>query len=316
MKKVVIKSLILAALVFALTGAIIMVPLPPNAYELAIIDKHKTLEETPCSRLIIAGGSNCAFGIDSAEMESALNMPVINMGLDAGFGLGRILDDITPYTHSGDILLIIPEYEYFTYIWNGGTAAWMLIFDTGFIKSGQYHLLFSRYYGFPPNFGSYLQEAKINSIPRLFEPVDPTPRVYYRNGFDKYGDEVAHLSLPPSTSVRTAPPLGSINQLYLNDFSQLVDEFVKKGVTVLLSYPSYDAASFDNSKDTIAHLDRIFRKAKNMTVISTPSEYRTPREDMYDTTYHLNARGRQTRTARLVADLEAWKAARSKSQTD
>jgi hypothetical protein len=96
----------------------------------------------------------------------------------------------------------------------------------------------------------------------------------------------------------------------------LVDELVKKGVTVLFSYPSYDAASFDNSKDTIAQLDRIFRKAKNLTVISTPSEYRMPRKDMYNHVYHLNARGRQIYTARLVADLKAWKATRSKPQTD
>jgi hypothetical protein len=279
--------------------------LPHNSYTLAIIDKNKMLIDKPNPKLIIAGGSNCAFGIDSAQIQTALNMPVVNMGVHAGFGLGRILDNIRPYTQKGDILLVIPEYEHFTSSWNGGEAAWELVFDSGFISHHQYRLLFSRYYGLPTGFASYLQtkmRALLNQI--TLRPVNSD--AYSRNGFNSYGDEVAHLQFEP-VSITTANSIGSINQAYLNNFTRLIDVFSKMGVTVLLSYPSYDAASFDNSIVTIAQLDSIFQAQKDFTVISMPENYRMPREDMYDTVYHLNAQGRNIRTAKLIKDLEAWK---------
>jgi hypothetical protein len=304
MKKFFIKLILLFVLVLVSLIGLIILPLPKNSYNLAVVDKNKMLEDKSSPKLIIAGGSNCAFGIDSSKIQKALNMPVVNMGVHANFGLGRILDDITPYINSGDILLIIPEYDLFTYGWNGDSDAWTLIFNTGFIRKNQYRLLLSKYYGLPNNFGSYLQ-TKTNVFVNILRSTDL--RSYKRNGFDEFGDEVAHLQFE-SVPITTAGSIGSINQSYLNDFTHFVEEFSKMGVTVLLSYPSYDAASFDNSIDVIAQLNSIFQTQKDLTVISTPENYRMLREDMYDTTYHLNAQGREIRTAQLIKDLEAWKA--------
>jgi hypothetical protein len=109
MKKLFSKLLILLLLVIATMIIIILLPLSSNSYNLAIIDKHKRLENTVTPRIVLAGGSNLAFGIDSALVQNTLDIPVINAGVTVGFGLGRILDDLVHFLNSGDILIAVPE---------------------------------------------------------------------------------------------------------------------------------------------------------------------------------------------------------------
>jgi len=106
-----------------------MQTLPEYSYNLAIIDKQRILANTKSPKIVLAGGSNLAFGIDSESIQQRFNRPVVNMGLHADLGLGRILDNISPFLNSGDILLIAPEYSHFTSTWNGGRTAYELIFD-------------------------------------------------------------------------------------------------------------------------------------------------------------------------------------------
>ena len=105
MKKFLVRIFIVFILsLFIVVGIIFMIPLPENSYDFAIIDKHRILAGTKSPKIVLAGGSNLAFGIDSAEIENKLNIPLVNMGLHAGIGLGRILNDISPFLNSNDIL--------------------------------------------------------------------------------------------------------------------------------------------------------------------------------------------------------------------
>jgi hypothetical protein len=296
MKKLLLRIIVLTILIFIIIVVIIALPLPNNSYNLAIIDKNNLLKKTQSPKIILAGGSNLAFGINSEKIQTALGMPVINMGVHGGFGLGRILDDLSPYLNNGDILVIIPEYSHFSSSWNGEDAAFNLIFDSGFFKNHFNRLLVSTFYGFPKNFMMYLK-GKIESIfPHL-----PNQNAYSRDGFNEYGDYIKHLN---SESIQFEPSeaIIMINQSYFHLFLRFVDEFKKRGIMVLISYPCYESESFDASQDFIKELDSLFR-TNNLTVISKPDDYRLFREYFYDTSYHLNAEGRQLRTARLIENL-------------
>jgi len=303
MKRLFIKTLILCVFIGILISFLIILPLPQNAYSLAIIDKHARLAHTQGRKLALAGGSNLAFGMDSAVIQEVMHLPVINLGGNAGFGLGRILEDLAPFLQAGDLLLIAPEYHHFSSDWNGDEAAFELIFDTGFIARHQYRLLRSRDYGLPKGFIPYLN-TKIESFFARFRPSNPT--AYSRYKFNEYGDYIGHLELEP-VPIETRRPITAINQSFLAAFFRIVSRFHAQGITVLLSYPSYDASSFDASRDFIHELDAVFRQNQDMTVISTPEDYRFDREYFYDTAYHLNKTGRDIRTRRLAADLEAWR---------
>ena len=289
MKKFLVKVFIL--LIPLIVG--IVLPLPENSYDLAIIDKHRILADTESPKIVLAGGSNLAFGIDSAEIKNKLNFPVVNTAVHAGFGLGRMLDDISRYLYTGDILLIIPEYSHFTGAWNGDSAAYELIFD-----AHQYRLLWSSYYGMPNDFSSYISTHLNAIIPRGQNPL-----AYSRDGFNEYGDYVKHLGMEnrPFVSDKSA---GTLNQSYLNNFFRFIDNFTERGITVMLSYPCYEEQSFRNSAALIQELDVSFRAKENLLVISTPEAYCYPAEYFYDTVYHLNREGRAVRTSQLILDLQ------------
>ncbi|MHB9291233.1 hypothetical protein Holit_00305 [Hollandina sp. SP2] len=273
---------------------ILLLPLPPHAYNLAILDKHRFLEVMENPKLVIAGGSNCAFGIDSLALTEALGIPVFNLGINAGFGLGRILEDTGSFLRAGDVLLIIPEYSHFTDNWNGGEAAYELIFD-----ARQYGLLLHPgLYGLPGNLSSYITTHLQGFIAR-FRP--PNPLAYRRDGFNQYGDYIGHLELE-NQAFESKPALGRLNQAALNRFFRFVQAFEERGIQVILSYPSYEEASFTASTELIRTIDQTFRE--QISVISRPETYCFPRDWFYDTVYHLNKEGRQQRTEALIRDVE------------
>jgi len=274
--------------------------LPEYSYNLAIIDKQRILANAKSPKIVLAGGSNLAFGIDSEAIQHRFNLPVVNMGLHAGLGLGRILDHISPFLNSGDILVIAPEYSHFSSYWNGYNTAYEIIFETR-----QYRLLWSFYYGWPDNFFSYISEKyKIyKSINFNKNKIDINPLSYSRNGFNEYGDYIKHLGMEnqPFSSLND---LGPLNRTYLKHFFQFVDNFSTRGITVVLSYPCYEEQSFHNSAGLIQELDTVFSAKNNLLVISTPESYCYPVNYFYDTTYHLNREGRSVRTSQLIKDLQ------------
>jgi hypothetical protein len=299
MKKFILKLLLLFGPIFGTIVILIILPLPENSYTLAIIDKRAILETTESPKIVLAGGSNLAFGIDSAAIEETFHTPVVNIGFYAGIGLGRILDDISPFLHAGDILVVIPEYEHFTTIWDGSQAAYELIFNTGFVENHRQRLFLSGSYGLPRAFNTYLS-TRLRAFIARFRP--PNPDAYLRDGFNEYGDYIKHLQ-SENKPVTTAANVGTLNASYINTFFRFVDAFTARGITVMLSWPSYEAESFSNSEKTIRELDARFTAKENLLVISRPEDYCFPKDLFYDTSYHLNAEGRSHRTARLLRDL-------------
>ena len=272
---------------------ILLIPLPSSAYNLAILDKYRLLEAIESPKLVIAGGSNCAFGIDSLALTEALGIPVFNLGINAGFGLGRILEDAAPSLREGDVLLIIPEYSHFTDNWNGGEAAYELIFD-----ARQYRLLLHPgLYGFPGELPSFLT-THLRGFIAGYRP--PNPLAFRRDGFNQYGDYIGHLEME-NQAFASAPALGKLEQKALSRFFRFVESCEERGIRVILSYPSYEEASFAASAELIRALDETLRE--HIPVISRPETYCFPRDRFYDSTYHLNKEGRQRRTEALLRDI-------------
>jgi hypothetical protein len=304
-KKFFIKAFILFILLGLFLLSVTLVPMPENAYNLAIIDKHRILAHTKSPKIVLAGGSNLAFGIDSATIQNSFNVPVVNTGVQVMFGLGRILDDISPFLQTGDILLIIPEYQHFTSLWNGDSIAYQLIFDCR-----QFQLLLSPYYSLPSGLSRYFSDhpTLLSVIISLFErnntPEDHHPEMYTRDGFNEYGDYVKHLGFA-NKSFDDHSMQDIYDKSYLERFFKMVDDFYYRGITVALSYPSFEEQSFRNSVTVIQELDTVFRKKENLLVISTPESYCYPVHYFYDSPYHLNVEGRTTRTEQLIRDLQA-----------
>ena len=60
---------------------------------------------------MIIGGSSVAFGIDSAEIEGATGMKVVNFGLYATLGTKLMTDLARDFIKKGDIVIFSPEID-------------------------------------------------------------------------------------------------------------------------------------------------------------------------------------------------------------
>lgn len=65
-----------------------------NDYMEAIIDKHRRVREIKRPKIILCGGLNLAFGINSQEIQNEFAVPVVNLGLHAGLGLQFTLNEL------------------------------------------------------------------------------------------------------------------------------------------------------------------------------------------------------------------------------
>src|SRR6478672_545894 len=104
----------LLALAVILTGALASqydVKKVDNDYIAAVLEKDRLIRSTPSPKIILVGGSNLAFGIDSRMMEDSLHLNVVNMGLYAKLGLRYMLAQVKPYIRRGDVVIIVPEYD-------------------------------------------------------------------------------------------------------------------------------------------------------------------------------------------------------------
>jgi len=295
-KKFFIRVFFLFVLLFAGMGIIVIIPLPFESLPeniLRIIIKYPTITNIKSPKIVLAGGSNIIYGMDSKAIHESFHIPVVNMGYTAGVGLGRILDDISRFLNTGDVLLVIPEYVQFTSAWNGDIFAYYMIFDFK-----QYRLLLSPYYGLPSDFFSYLGTRSKN----ILFTRSQNSFTEARENYNEYGDIIV---VPPAIPVSPSGNLGVINQTYLKNFFRFVDDFTKRGITVILSYPSYEEQSFRNSAALIYELDALFRTKENLLVISTPESFCFPTDYFHDSVNHLKMDKRAVRTEQLIHDLQA-----------
>ena len=92
MKKLVLKIFCLFGIVSILCSlycVIFFFAIPPQyiqSFQGALIDKVERLESIEGPKIILAGNSNLAFGMDSRLLEEKTGMPVVNLGLHGGLG--------------------------------------------------------------------------------------------------------------------------------------------------------------------------------------------------------------------------------------
>ena len=83
-----------------------------NDYMAAMIDKHERANQIGSPKIVIAGGSNIAFNIDSERVQDELKIPVVNIGLNVGLGLNFILKELKDISEENDIVfLFLTHFE-------------------------------------------------------------------------------------------------------------------------------------------------------------------------------------------------------------
>ncbi len=287
----------LVALVMTLL--VVFGPYNDENYMAAGVDKHRLLVSVPSPRIILIGGSNTAFSMDSQIMAQHYGMPVINMGLSVNLGLRYMLNEVRPALRDGDILLIFPEYAHFSDVLLDGNALELgaLIRSCHECISGistpiqAYHVVVG------------LFQALEGDILRSFKNTDShhSP-VYYRHSFNAWGDMVAHLDQPVPDGFASAIP--KIEVSFPNPAVELLNTFNRSlngaGVQVFLVYPAIPINIYKAQQENFITLDKLIKTDIEFPVIGTPKDFIYASKYFYDTTYHLGREGRELHTDHVI----------------
>jgi len=279
-------------------------------YLASIHDKLELLHATENPRLILVGGSNVAFGIDSEQIGNALKREPVNFGLHAGLGLDFALRPVEQAIRPGDTIVVMPEYALLASETQEGdreTIAQMLelwpdahrYFDTGFedVKS------------FLDTGGLWLAHLWVQRARRRLFKRELQNGIYTRQGFNRYGDMVAHYGHSPA-DIDDRDVVNVFSDECLNRAVARLNSFHaacrEKGGQVFFAYPPYPKSHYQVAETSIARIHDELSKSLTMPIIDSPDKFTLPADHFFDTIYHLTEKGARHRSRQLAVRLAEY----------
>ena len=302
------KSCILITLLVVLILGTIFISIQPDIkhYYQGSMLKLDLLKTTPSPRVIITGGSNVAFGIDSEYMEERLELPVINHGLVVGLGVAP-LKELKDHIKPGDIIIISLEYYNFAdrvafYGYPNYLSDWVE-FSAERIK----------YLPNPisdlPNIFTIMLQRKINRQSNYYlygQSLEQVREIYTGDRFNAHGDFIGHLTMESHAQAdigSSAYPTNILDEAYvfLAEFNRYA---LSKGARVYYeSQPNRQTNCETTGENRLIKFYKTLQKETSIPLLTPLDQLCIPDDYFFDTPYHLNAEGRKFRTERLIDNL-------------
>lgn len=304
MKKLIFKlSRLILLILVTVISFVLLAPKDKNSYYSAMDNKISRLEQLKSQKIILIGGSNLTFGIDSKRIEDEFYLPVVNMSLQAGLGFEFILNQMLNKAKKGviakgDIIIISPEYSYFSEYKGDAEPIYGYILNSKnindfFLDTILYHC---KYFGKSILY-QYYQSIR-NKPCGLYSSVN----------FNEFGDMIGHLDLPNEKFSHYKGKKYNISDFNFEGIeilSDFINDMNKVGIKVYITFPSISKTAYNNNREFNEKVANTLKlKFKNIT-ISDYKKYVLNDELFFDTHYHLNNIGRNMRTDYLINDLHS-----------
>jgi hypothetical protein len=297
-----IKIVLFTLSILLTCGAVIWLsPLEESNFYASIIDKEAILKKTPGPRIILIGGSETAFGVDSELIKNSLGYDVVNMGLSAGLGITFVLNEVKEQVKEGDIVIMAFPYSFQD---EGGHN----ILEVLLVYPGAISYIDS--IGILLNFGSFqvtLQRRFQGLIKHFLPQRDDANGVYSRKCFNRFGDMVGHLDMPPKNNVRgelivedvqqQINPVWEKSMASLNKFYSMVQD---KKANFYLTFPPVPEPVYRREAAKVAVFYNWLKSNATFPLLGHPESFIYPHRNFYDTIYHLDREGRELRTTTLI----------------
>jgi len=291
----------IAPFLVLLAIALVFIPPTPKFCSSLLFSKLKKdslLQNVEQPRLLLIGGSNLSFGINSEMIHYQMRVNPINTGINARIGLVYMMDSALDFIQKGDIIVLVPEYhQYFGDFSYGGEELCSVILNivpSDIFRYGNWNWFTLLPYTF--------NVAKCRLDYTQYIDID-RHGIYSASSFNEYGDAYAHRDL---NSVDFEPFHyfeGEFNQSVINDISNFKLNLEKRGAIFFISYPCYQSTSFENCRLQIKKVQEELERS-NFNILGTPNRYRMPDSMMFNTPYHLTGAGADFRTTLLIEDLK------------
>jgi hypothetical protein len=300
MKLFIIKLMIFSTIVVLLFLTIALRYTPPvdmeNEFFAAMIDKHHRLNSIKGPRLIVIGGSNVAFGIDSRKLTDSLQLSTVNMALNAALGATFIFNEVIPSLRKDDVVMACIEYPLFNAA-DEPNPDLIYFVQNIFPEARQYYPSWTL-----QQFMSVTYYRFKNSFHLGSTPID---KIYNRKSLNEFGDIVAHLEAPEQDHHYT-DKMTVIPSVAIETFQSMESACRLAGAKFYLTFPSYPQSLFEANKKIISDIEGKVRRDLNFVpILGRPETIVFPDSDFFDTPYHLNKAGREKRTQVLIKLLKS-----------
>lgn len=312
-----IKTVVLFLLLLALLPAIVLTAgaaLPDyyqDSYYAELSFMYRRLKDTEGPKIVVVGGSNVAFGLDSALLEELLaekgfDYTVCPFGLYAAVGTSAMLDLSRGILREGDIVILALEPTSDTMSgYFGATAFWKCAENAPelvlTVSRDKQAALFGNYI-------PYLQERYGIYTSGILPKAEG---VYAKESFNERCDLIFHRAgNAMALGYDTAAPVDLAAVTIAGDFARQVNEYCqaaeKAGARVCLSFsPVNRTALMGDIQESVSAFFRLCNSTFDCPVISDPNSYILDSGWFYDSNFHLNSAGAVVRTCTLAEDILA-----------
>ncbi len=269
-------------------------------YLAALTDKHQRAASIQSPRILLAGGSNLVFGINSQHIEKAFGMPVVNLGLHAKLGLKFMLNELRDIARKGDIIVLSIEHSVTT---NGNLELQQM---TAYYNPVAYPYYTDSKHNIVTSLKRKIENHHSlfkNTVSNYIEKVKDDA-VYTRNGLNAYGDGIKHLSLPSHEVLGSRAIIKedrSSEIALLNDFYDFVQE---KKMRVVFSYGAYERTEFQKNKVALQKIHAALQSQLTIEMVGALEDFVYPTDHFFDSVYHLNKKGQALHTQNLIQKLK------------
>lgn len=306
MKQFILKTILMSLLVAVTLGAVAVVNRQfflDDVYLMEFPVKERLIAETPSPKVVILGGSNVAFGVDSKVLSDSLGMPVVNAGLHAGLGLRFIMDANTPWLRKGDILVIMPEYGHLLGNTTGGNSTTVGLIPYFASAREMADLDKDQWTSVCKGWGRETLKMFVDGAKNSLRPKNDGKYQYLKSGFDERGDEVSHRHMESDMDMlhfKSSPSFTTFYGKYFPEFVSEVRSLQNRGIQVILLPPAILKGSLAADRGMINQLSRRLSEV-GIPYAAPLDTFAYPNELLYNSEYHLNAAGVKLNTIHILS---------------
>lgn len=244
------------------------------------------------TKIVLIGGSNGAFGINSRLINEAFNLPVVNTCTHATIGLRMQFETYKDMLRDGDIVIVCPEY-------GGGKER----------LYGGYYLLRVLSTHLPEAYRKlslrqWLYIYKFIGIHNLgtsrHKDIGEYDDVYSANAINEFGD--IEWERDHKESIDNYNLSGVMDGELIEYFKYIRDFAKSKDIKLAFLPPTFMNSNFKSCEKQIDSLAYCL-EANGVPWQSPPSNYSFDDSLYFDTPYHMTQEGANIRTKAIIEDI-------------
>lgn len=303
--KLIFKILLFVGIVLSISYA--MLYLNSNysvEYVGGIRGKVKKLKETENEKIVIVGGSNASFGIDTDIMEQEFRIPVVNMALHGGLSAKYMMEQVKPYLKEGDILIMSREPDALAgdHRWNHMVGTEVSLMPT--YTFSEIEVLLSDRNLFETSITSFFNTIKLYVRWHPFKKRTAISSVYDSRVFE--GDNILSKYLKGSFTdtlkVHRLKKPGK-KTLLIKGLKQYKVDFEKKGVRFYMT-PAVVVEGYFKEAEIMPFWKYISDQTQ-IPLLNEDKTYVYEKKYFLNSAHHTNLKGRERRSKSLIEDISS-----------